>query len=123
MINATQVAQELMSEEERERRRRAAQEAESQGLAGDPYWRAIPQLNTVGYLTTMAGALAAGYIIGWLTGRFNPPFERLQMNLVSPYFDVTENEQPAKPECVPSRKRLGGPRQYRCSDHGAVALA
>ncbi len=76
MINPTQVAQELMNDEEREQRRRVAMEAESKGQDGNPYWKNLPQLNTVGYLTTMAGALAAGYVIGWLTGRFDPPFRK-----------------------------------------------
>jgi len=106
MINPTQIAQELMTDDEREQRRRAAMEAESKGQDGNPYWHNLPQLNTVGYLTTMAGALAAGYVIGWLAGRFDPPFERLQMNLVASYFDVTDNEQTPRPQC--SCRRIRG---------------
>jgi hypothetical protein len=43
-------------------------------------------------LTTAAGALAAGYAIGWLTDRFPPPFSTLQMNLVTSYLDVIDLE-------------------------------
>jgi hypothetical protein len=105
MIDSSRVAQELMTEEEKTNRRNAADEARRQNGAADAYWRDLPQLNTVGYLTTVAGALAAGYAIGWLTGRFDPPFERLQMNLVAPYLDVTDQEQPPRPECICHRIR------------------
>ena len=53
----------------------------------------------------MAGAMAAGYAIGWLTGRFEPPFERLQMNLGATFLDVTDNEQLPVPECPCRRVR------------------
>ena len=105
MINPTQLAQELMSEDEREQRRAAAVEAELEGGNANAYWHDIPQLNTVGYLTTVAGALAAGYAIGWLTNRFTTPFERLQMNLVAPFLDVTDNEQTRRHDCSCRRMR------------------
>ena len=63
---------------QRAQRRAAAADAVSRGDKGAPYWRDLPQLNTVGYLTTLAGAMAADYAIGWITGRFIPPFSRLQ---------------------------------------------
>src|SRR4051794_6911384 len=63
----------------------------------DPDVSREPQLNTVGYLTTAAGALAAGYAIGWLTDRFSPPFSTLQMNLVAPYLDVTDLDPQPRP--------------------------
>ena len=47
-----------MSEQERESRRVAAQAANPGGKPDSAYWEEIPQLNTVGYLTTTAGALA-----------------------------------------------------------------
>ena len=43
------------------------------------------------------GAMLAGYAIGWLTGRFDPPFERLQMNFVAPFLDVTDLPQNSAP--------------------------
>jgi len=75
------------------------------GEEGRAYWFEQPQLNTVGYLTTATGALAAGYAIGWLTGRFDPPFSRLQMNLMAPYLDVTDSAQSARPHCACRRVR------------------
>ncbi len=105
MLNPQQLARELMSDEERHARRTAAQAARSRGENANPYWQDIPQLNTVGYLTTVAGALAAAYVIGWLTGRFDAPFSRLQLNLVAREFDVTNNEQQARKACVCRRVR------------------
>jgi molybdopterin/thiamine biosynthesis adenylyltransferase len=105
MIAPARVAQELMSEDERSRRRSAAARARDEGLPAGGYWQDVPQLNTVGYLTTAAGALAAGYAIGWLTGRFGPPFTRVQLNLAAPLFDVVEVEQDARPDCLCRRSR------------------
>src|SRR5262249_20181518 len=106
MIDSTRLTQELMSSDERAQRRAAAQDAAMRGENQNSYWQDIPQLNTVGYLTTVAGSLAAGYAIGWLTGRFAPPFQRLQINLVAPYLDVTDNEQECRDYC--SCKRIRG---------------
>lgn len=105
MVSAQRLAQELMSPEERVQRQHAAQVAIAQGLPGNGYWKDMPQLNTVGYLTTMAGAMAAGYAIGWVTHRFMPPFSRLQMNLVAQYLDVTNDEQSPRPDCICQRIR------------------
>lgn len=100
MIVPGRLAQELMSEAERKQRQQAADVAQAGGADGGAYWLNEPQLNTVGYLTTAVGAMAAGYAIGWLTGRFGTPFTRLQMNLVARYFDITDFDQTARPECV-----------------------
>ena len=100
LTNPSRVSQELMSADEREARRRAAKAATSRGDDSTPYWHDEPQLNTVGYLTTIAGALAASYAIGWLTGRFTPPFTRLQMNIVAPLLDVTDVDDRPDGDCV-----------------------
>jgi len=105
MINASQVSQELMSPEERHRRQRAAMRASASGDDETAYWTELPQLNTVGYLTTTAGAMLAGYAIGWLTSAFQPPFERLQMNLVAPFLDVTDQDQEPRIDCPCRRVR------------------
>ncbi len=108
LINPRRVSQELMSEQERESRRLAAQAANPDGRPDSAYWEDIPQLNTVGYLTTTAGALAAGYAVGWITGRFEPPFERLQMNLTAPEFEVIAWEEVANDGCACRRVRGWG---------------
>ena len=105
MIDPRRVAQELMSREERAQRAEAAAEAKIRGDDPDPYWQRERQINTVGYLTTAVGAMLAGYAIGWLTRRFDPPFERLQMNFVSPFLDVTDLPQKQRTECACTKFR------------------
>ncbi len=100
MTDPRRLAQELMSEEERQQRQVAAAEAAARGDDPDPYWRGMPQLNTVGYLTTTAGAIAAGYAIGWLTGRFDPPFGRVQLNLVGRFLDVADGDVDPRLDCA-----------------------
>lgn len=94
MISDVRVAQELMSPQERARLL-----AQSDGGVPPPEAADIPQIDTVGYITTVSGTLAAGYAIGWLTGRFDPPFERMQMNLVADCLDVTNRPQRIDPAC------------------------
>jgi hypothetical protein len=105
MIIPERLKQELMDEEEKKQRRAAAADARLKGENAGAYWLEEPQLNTVGYLTTAAGAMAAGYAIGWLTGRFEPPFSRLQMNLVAPFYDVTDVQGEARTYCACRRVR------------------
>ena len=100
MINPNRLSQELMPESEKVMRRAAALHASARGEQANAYWHEIPQLDTVGSLTTIAGAMAAGYAIGWLTGRFEPPFERLQMNLLAPHLDVTNQHHSLRPDCT-----------------------
>jgi tRNA A37 threonylcarbamoyladenosine dehydratase len=100
MIVQSRLDQELMSEEELNCRREAAEQAQQRGEDPNPYWRDQPQINTVGYLTTAVGAMVAGYAIGWLTNRFDAPFERLQMNFVAKYFDVTDLPQRQRQDCA-----------------------
>ena len=105
MIDPRRVAQELMSGEERAQRAAAAAEAQIRGDDPDPYWQRERQINTVGYLTSAVGAMLAGYAIGWLTRRYDPPFERLQMNFVAPFLDVTDLPQKQRSECACARFR------------------
>ena len=90
MVDPVRVTEELMTSEEQAQRLDAAKLATSRGESGAPYWRGMPQLNAVGYLTTATGALAAGYAIGWLTGRFEPPFEILQADLTQPEWAIAD---------------------------------
>ena len=105
MIDPRRVAQELMSSEEREQRAAAAAAAQIRGDDPDPYWQRERQINTVGYMTSAVGAMLAGYAIGWLTRRFDPPFERLQMNFVAPFLDVTDLPQKQRSECACAKFR------------------
>lgn len=108
MIVQTRLNQELMSEAERAARRRAAEEAEAADEDPDPYWKNIPQLNTVGFHTTAVGSLAAGYAIGWITGRFSAPFQRMQADFLAPLWGVADTPpivEPARSGCVCRRAR------------------
>jgi len=105
MIVPNMISQELMSDEERKLRRREAEQARTHGENPNQYWHREAQLNTVGFLTTMAGSMAAAYAIGWLTGRFEPPFSRLQMNLLSKDLDVTDSAEIPRAECACRRIR------------------
>lgn len=81
-VDAVELAQELMTEEERLHRQTEAERAAERGDDPDQYWRGRPrQLHTVGYLTTAAGAIAAGYAEGWLTGAFGPPHDSFQFDI------------------------------------------
>ncbi len=105
MIVPHTISQELMSDEERKLRQEEAKQAQLRGENPNQYWHREMQLNTVGFLSTMAGSMAAGYAIGWLTGRFEPPFSRLQMNLLSKDLDVTDSAEIPRPECACRRIR------------------
>ena len=100
MINPRQVAQELMSPNERASRKAAAEHAQAQGNDPGPYWLDEPQIDTVGYLTSSVGAMLAGYAIGWLTQRYDPPFERMQMNFVARFLDITDQKENQRLECT-----------------------
>lgn len=100
LIDPQRVAQELMSPSEQVRRREIAAAAASRGADGRAYWTEVPQLNTVGYLTAATGAMAAGYVIGAITQRFQAPFRRLEMNWVAELLQVVDATFVARPTCA-----------------------
>lgn len=57
------------------------------------------------YVPPIAGARIAGYAISWLTGRFEPPFDRLQLNLAGKFLDVADAEEAPRADCVCRRVR------------------
>jgi molybdopterin/thiamine biosynthesis adenylyltransferase len=85
-IDSWAAAVELMSEEEKERRRAEAQAAVRRGEKATPYWRDVAGLPTVGHFTTLAGAMLASYAIGWLTGTFFPPRNHFQFDILAQDF-------------------------------------
>lgn len=100
MIDSNALAVELMTDEEKESRRRAAHEANAVGVDGAQYWRGdTPQLITVGYLTSTAGSMAAGYAIGWLTGKFSMPHARFQFDIGAPEFGFIDVERKRVASC------------------------
>ena len=119
MISPTRVQQELLPADARLDPAGQAELAIAAGLRPDPILIAVPQIDTVGYITTTAGTLAAGFAIGWLTGRFDPRFERLQLDLVSEALGAVDRPQAARPDCDCTRSR-GRADQSDCGNPIAV---
>ncbi|MGO8930355.1 MAG: HesA/MoeB/ThiF family protein [Limisphaerales bacterium] len=99
-IDQSALAYELMTEAERERRAQAAVEAIKHGVDGAQYWGDKPPRElTVGYMTTLVGAMQAGYAEGWITGAAAMPHQRFQFDLGMPLLGVVPAEKGRKPEC------------------------
>lgn len=63
-VSTWPITVECMTDDEQKQRKEAAAEAAKGGEDGTLYWGGdLAQLPTVGYLTTNAGSLAAGYAI------------------------------------------------------------
>ncbi len=105
MVDPRRVSQELMSSEERLARARQAQEAERRGEKPDQYWKEMAQLNTVGYLTTAAGSMAAGYAIGLITARFSPRFMTVDLDLSARQMGAVERKPERMDGCTCGRVR------------------
>jgi molybdopterin/thiamine biosynthesis adenylyltransferase len=99
LVDPWRATVELMSEEEKELRRREAKEAELRGDNAGAYWKDLPEIPTVGHFTSMAGALVASYAIGWLTGKFVPPHRYFEFNILAPGFDYVGFDAPCRSNC------------------------
>ena len=96
------------------------------GWDGTQYWRgqAAP-LITVGYLTSTAGSLAAGYAIGWAVGKFSMPHsQRFQFDISAPELGFVDAERKRMAK-VPAGERwaLGRSSQSGSKRLDAGALA
>ena len=86
-VSTWPITVECMTDDERKQRKDAAAEAAKRGEDGTLYWGGdLAQLPTVGYLTTNAGSLVAGYAINWLAGTSDLPHSRFQFDLGQPEF-------------------------------------
>jgi molybdopterin/thiamine biosynthesis adenylyltransferase len=113
-ISQKTLAYELMTNEEREQRARAAAEAVRCGIDGEQYWGDAPPTElTVGYMTTTVGAMQAGYAGGWITGASQMPHQRFQFDLGMPLLGVVPAEKLRNPECSCNRTK-GCSDQARC---------
>jgi hypothetical protein len=101
-VDGQLLAQELMSESEREARMEMAQRIEE----GAAYWRNEPIIPTIGALTTIAGEHSANYAVGLLTGRYASPATFFEINLVAPGFGMAEAEFGPLKSCL-CQKREG----------------
>ena len=99
-IDQKVLAYELMSDEERKCRREAAKVAEEQGLDHTQYWGGEPPPElTVGYLTSLAGSMAAGYVQNLLTGSARLPHQRFQFDVGWEKLGVVCVEGKRGPDC------------------------
>ena len=99
LVDSWRATVELMSEVEKEKRRREAKEAEKRGDNAGLYWKYVPEIPTVGHFTSMAGALSASYAIGWLTGKFTPPHRYFEFNILAPGFDYVGYDARCRSGC------------------------
>lgn len=107
-IDANLLSSELMTDDERRQREQLADQALGQGQNPDAYWVRPRQLHTVGYLTTTAGALAAGYAEGMLTGTFELPHNCFQIDVGQPRFGVVAPPRNCDWRCSCSMRRGWG---------------
>lgn len=98
-IDPLALSAELMSESEVELAKKEAKEAIARGEPADAYWRDVPQLPSVGYLTTCAGALVGGYALNWLLGTAEMPHSRFQFDVGARGFGFTPDENEPKSSC------------------------
>ena len=90
--------------EERQFMAQAAADAEARGVDGAQYWGGTPPPElTVGYLTTVVGAMGAGYAQNWMLGASKIPHERFQFDLGVASLGVVEDLRNPKPECACQR--------------------
>lgn len=100
-INQNALTDELVTDQERNRRQTAAAEAEAKGLDGKQYWGGqIPQELTVGYQTATVANIAAGYAIGWATGASAMPHRRFQFDPAMPFLGVVPADGAHQPDCT-----------------------
>lgn len=99
MVNSRIVSQELMTPQEVDKYRGEAEKAKEEGRNPQLYWIDVPQLNTVGYLTTMAGGLVVAYVIGYLTNRVEMKSNRVEIALSPHGIKIVERTEGFDVDC------------------------
>ena len=98
---------------ERQFRAEAAAAAEQRGVDGAQYWGGTPPPElTVGYLTTVVGAMGAGYTQNLLLGSGKLPHNRFQFDLGFSSLGVVADERPQSADCACQRS-VGRSEQAR----------
>lgn len=105
MVDSKIVEQELLTREEKEQRIAEAQKAKLEGREPGLYWIDTPQLNTVGYLTTLAASMSVAYAIGYMTDRFIMKNNRVELNLSTHGIQVVETDAAFDAKCPCSKNR------------------
>jgi hypothetical protein len=103
-VSVEGIRYETATEAECKFRADAAAEAEARGVDGAQYWGGTPPPElTVGYLTTVVGAMGAGYAQNLLIGSSRLPHNRFQFDLGFPSLGVVSDERPPRADCVCQR--------------------
>jgi hypothetical protein len=100
-VTAGAVRYETSTDAEREFMANAAKEAEARGIDGAQYWGGTPPTElTVGYLTTMLGAMGAGYAQNLILGASKIPHRRFQFDVGLPSFGFVEDFREPRTGCA-----------------------
>lgn len=112
-VDVNGIRYETATEAERQFRADAAAEAEARGVDGAQYWGGTPPPElTVGYLTTVVGAMGAGYAQNLLLGSGKLPHDRFQFDLGFTSLGVVADERMQREECA-CRRTVGRGDQAR----------
>ena len=99
-VTAAAIRYETSTEAEREFMANAATEAERRGVDGAQYWGGTPPPElTVGYLTTMLGAMGAGYAQNLILGSGKIPHQRFQFDVGVGSLGVAEDLREPNHDC------------------------
>jgi len=103
-VTAAAIRYETSTEAEREFMANAATEAERRGVDGAQYWGGTPPPElTVGYLTTMLGAMGAGYAQNLILGSGKIPHQRFQFDVGVGSLGVAEDLREPNHDCACQR--------------------
>jgi proteasome lid subunit RPN8/RPN11 len=112
-VDVKGIRYETATEVERQFGANAAAEAEERGVDGAQYWGGVPPPElTVGYLTTIVGAMGAGYAQNLLLGSAKLPHHRFQFDLGFSSLGVVSDERPPRADCA-CQKSIGRSDQAR----------
>lgn len=112
-ISVEGIRYETAADAERQFQVEAAKAAEQRGVDGAQYWGGTPPPElTVGYLTTVIGAIGAGYVQNMLLGSGKLPHKRFQFDLGLCGFGVVADDRPPRGDCS-CQKMIGWSDQAR----------
>lgn len=103
-VDVSGIRYETATGAERQFRADAAVAAEQRGVDGAQYWGGTPPPElTVGYLTTMVGAMGAGYAQNLLLGSAKVPHHRFQFDLGLSFLGLVADERAPRMDCACQR--------------------
>lgn len=106
-VNSRELAQEMMSDDDRAARRAQAQKDTDRA---NMYWVDEPVVPTTGSLATAAAEMVAAYSIGILTETSSPPMPFFEVNLLRQNLGVVSEPMKPRRNCM-CDERVGGMSQ------------